>query len=93
MVFVSEGKSAIIKAKEVNPDLVIMDVDLGKGINGFEAVRQIRYNGSKAKICIQSNRGAMEYQQEAVDSGANLFMLKPMGRYHLLNIILNSLET
>ncbi len=85
------AREAIKSTVDMNPDVIIIDVDLGEDINGFEAVRQIRAKGSKAKICIHSNRGALDYQREALEAGADLFMPKPMGRSHLLNILLGSI--
>jgi PAS domain S-box-containing protein len=36
------GERAIEKAKDTQPDLILMDIELGKGINGIEAAEQIR---------------------------------------------------
>lgn len=89
---VKNCREALSMAKEQNPDVIIMDVDLGKNEdNGFEVVRNLRARGSTAKICMHSNRGAMEYQKDAVAAGADLFMPKPMTKSHLLSIILGSI--
>jgi two-component system, cell cycle response regulator DivK len=43
------GEDGVKLAKEHVPDLVLMDIQL-PGINGIEALRQIRTNGATARI-------------------------------------------
>src|SRR5690242_12031747 len=38
----AEGEEAIEKARDLAPDLVIMDINLGDGIDGVEAAERIR---------------------------------------------------
>lgn len=38
----NSGEEAIDKAKEVNPDIILMDIMLGSGIDGIEAARKIK---------------------------------------------------
>ena len=38
----STGDEAISKVGELRPDLVLMDIKLGEGMDGIEAARQIR---------------------------------------------------
>lgn len=69
-------------------DIVILDVDLGKGyLNGFDVLPLLRSYLSKAKICVHSNRGVLEYHSQALDAGADLFFPKPMTRLHLLKLV------
>ena len=39
---VSDGESAVNKATEIAPDLILMDIRLGDGIDGIEAARRIK---------------------------------------------------
>ncbi len=74
-------------------DVVILDVDLGRGhFSGFDALPAIRKYMPKVKICIHSNRGALEYQSQALKAGADLFLPKPMTRLHLLKILASALN-
>ncbi|SMF37966.1 response regulator [Pseudobacteriovorax antillogorgiicola] len=71
-----------------NIDVVIIDVDLGRGtMNGLDAVRLIRNEQPDSRICVHSNRGALEYSSLAMEAGADLFLPKPMSRLHLLKIL------
>ena len=47
--FASEGFEADPKAKELQPDVILMDVNLPR-LNGIEAARQIRKVAPKSKI-------------------------------------------
>src|SRR5436309_2519421 len=38
----STGEEAVLKAAEHRPDLILMDIHLGSGIDGVEAARLIR---------------------------------------------------
>ena len=38
------GPEAIEKATELRPDLILMDIKLGEGMDGIEAAHQIRSN-------------------------------------------------
>lgn len=72
-------------------DVIIMDVDFGPGkMKGFEAASKARKILTNAKICIHSNRGSLEYQSQALEVGADLFLPKPMNRMHLLKILASS---
>lgn len=38
----SSGEEAVAKAEETRPDLILMDINLGKGMDGLEAANRIR---------------------------------------------------
>jgi signal transduction histidine kinase/FixJ family two-component response regulator len=88
------AEEALRLATESNPDIIIQDIDLGRGeSDGFEIVRSLREHGSKAHICIHSNRGVFQYQEQSFRSGANAFLPKPMSRIHLLKLLTGVLST
>ncbi len=87
------AEAVIAELGDLEFDVVILDVDLGRGhFNGFDALPAIRKYMPKAKICIHSNRGALEYQSQALKAGADLFLPKPMTRLHLLKILASALN-
>jgi signal transduction histidine kinase/CheY-like chemotaxis protein len=89
LTFSESGEEAVASATRSAPDIIIIDIDFGdRGkMDGFEAVRKIRASGNKSKICIHSNRGALELQADAVNAGCDLFLPKPMTKSHLLAIL------
>jgi CheY-like chemotaxis protein len=45
-----DGRSGVIKAVDERPDVILMDIGLGEGIDGWEATRQIKANPATASI-------------------------------------------
>ncbi|MBI3898726.1 MAG: hybrid sensor histidine kinase/response regulator [Gammaproteobacteria bacterium] len=88
LVFVNSAEKALETLATGHFDIVIMDVNFGKGrLSGFEAVKRLRESGNSVNVCIHSSHGVLEYQSKVTEAGANLFMLKPMSKMHLLNLI------
>ncbi len=82
------GEEAVELEKVNDFDVILIDVDLGHSkMNGFETVKALRSQGSDAVMCVNSNRGALEYGKIALSHGAQSFLPKPMVRAHLLKII------
>ncbi len=72
------GEDSVTRAHELNPDLVLMDVNL-PGINGLEATRQIladRANGKPVVVLVLSTYEAAEYGPQAEEVGAAGFIPK-----------------
>jgi DNA-binding NarL/FixJ family response regulator len=69
------GESAVTMAKELSPDLILMDINL-PGIDGLEATRQIVRAQPSAKVIVMSTYEPDEYEQRAIEAGAGAFMSK-----------------
>ncbi len=71
----ADGLEAVHKAKELQPDLVLMDLSL-PGMNGIEATRQIRILSPGARILFLSEHADSNLIQAALDAGACGYILK-----------------
>jgi len=60
------GEEAVDLFERLQPGLVLMDINLGKGINGIEATRQITSAHSDATVLLLST-----YQAADLPSGAD----------------------
>jgi two-component system KDP operon response regulator KdpE len=69
------GESAIIKAINVRPDLIILDLGL-PGMNGVEVTRRMR-EWTKTPIVILSVQNQDADKIEALDAGADDYLTKP----------------
>jgi len=70
-----DGPTAVTLARELKPDVVIMDVSM-PGLNGIEATRQIRGENPDVRIIGLSMHAAKRYVQEMCKAGARGYLLK-----------------
>lgn len=73
-----DGEDSVRRAHELNPDLVLMDVNL-PGISGLEATRRIladRAEGKPVVVLVLSTYEAAEYGPQAQEVGAAGFIPK-----------------
>ncbi|UOF91448.1 response regulator [Fodinisporobacter ferrooxydans] len=70
------GQQAVTMYKELNPDLVTMDITM-PDVDGIAAVKQIRGVDANAKIIMCSAMGQQALVLEAIQSGAKDFIVKP----------------
>jgi DNA-binding NarL/FixJ family response regulator len=69
------GKTAIHLAEELQPDLLIMDVNM-PGTNGIEAAREILKHTPGVKIITLSMHADRRYVMEMLGMGASAYVLK-----------------
>jgi DNA-binding NarL/FixJ family response regulator len=69
------GNDAVAKAKELKPDVAILDIGMPV-LNGFEATRQILRDNPGVKILILTLSDADELVRTVLDAGARGFLLK-----------------
>jgi DNA-binding NarL/FixJ family response regulator len=70
----SDGADAIAKARELRPDVVLMDVQM-PGTDGIEATRTVVAEGH-AKVIILTTFDRDDYLFDALRAGASGFLLK-----------------
>lgn len=69
------GREAVDKAKELAPDLVIMDLAM-PGLNGLDSTRRILRVRPGARVLVLSMYIDEEYVTQAVEAGVNGYVLK-----------------
>ena len=70
------GEDSVEKARELSPDLVLMDVNL-PGINGLDATRQILADGAdRVIVLLLSTYEEEEYAPRAAECGAAAYIPK-----------------
>ena len=74
-----DGLEAIAFAKEYQPDLILMDIQMPV-MNGFDAIKQIRLepNFSNTPIIALTALAMEGDRQKCLDSGANEYITKPV---------------
>ncbi len=88
----ANGSSAALQSfTDHDFDLIITDVDMGEiSLDGFELVSELRRRGSKALICLHSNRTIGADNKNASKSGADTFVPKPVSHAQLLRLVLQA---
>jgi two-component system chemotaxis response regulator CheY len=82
----SDGKQAEKKYKDLNPDIVIMDITM-PGINGIEALRKIKSYDRQARVIMCTSLGQNSKVKEAITSGADDYIIKPFQKERVLQAI------
>ena len=80
------GSVAVIKYKELNPDIVTMDITMPE-MDGIQALKEIRKFDSNCKVIIISAMGQESYVREAVMSGAKGFVVKPFKEDYIIQTL------
>jgi DNA-binding NarL/FixJ family response regulator len=69
------GEESVDMARELSPDLVLMDVNL-PGINGLDATRQILAGSDAVVVLLLSTYEEAEYAPRAAECGAAAYIPK-----------------
>jgi two-component system chemotaxis response regulator CheY len=77
------GAAAVIKYKELKPDLVTMDITMPE-MTGIEALKAIMAFDPEARIVMVSAMGQQSLVMEAIMSGAKSFIVKPFKEDHVI---------
>ena len=80
---VSDGLVAVQKAKELQPDLIVLDIGLPT-LNGMEGAGRIRKLAPESKILILSQESSADVVQEALSVGALGYVVKAHAGTELL---------
>jgi DNA-binding NarL/FixJ family response regulator len=72
----STGEEAVDLAQTLAPDVILMDVRLGPGIDGLEATRQIVERGLPTRVLMLTLHDMPAYVREALAAGAAGYVLK-----------------
>lgn len=83
-VMAHNGAEAIPMAREMMPDLILMDLSMPV-LDGFEATRQLKRDPELAHIPIiaVSALDSLESKEEALAAGCEAFISKPLNMFAL----------
>ena len=71
----SDGHSTVDLARELQPDIVVMDISM-PDLNGIEATREIQREAPGVKVIALSMHSAKRYVTEMFRAGASGYLLK-----------------
>jgi len=82
----SNGKAAVIKFRELRPDIVTMDVVMDE-MSGLEALKKITSEYPDAKVIMVSSMGQEVIVRDAIVFGAKNFLLKPFDEMQVVEAL------
>ncbi len=82
----SNGLEAVECARELQPDIILMDLRMPE-LDGLEAMRRIRDQNPGPKIIVLTTYESDDYIFEAIDAGAKGYLLKDAPREELFRAL------
>jgi DNA-binding NarL/FixJ family response regulator len=79
----SDGLAAVQQAKQLQPDLILLDIGL-PSLNGIEAARKIREISPASKILFVSENRSRDIAEQALNTGASGYVVKSDAATELL---------
>lgn len=79
----SDGAEAVEKAKDLNPDVMVLDVTMPK-MNGLEACRVLRRQSPALEILFVTQHDSPQMMREALEAGARGYVVKSNAARDLL---------
>lgn len=80
------GRAVIEKAEAFHPDIVFMDIHM-PGINGIQAMREIRKFNTGALFYVISAYDKFDYAKEAIDLGVEKYLTKPISKKTVISVV------
>lgn len=78
----ANGKEAADKQKELQPDLILVDIRMPI-MDGLEAIAEMRRTGADCHIVILSGYAEFDYARQAIAMGVDGYLLKPIDEEEL----------
>lgn len=72
----ADGESAVDAVRSLSPDVVLLDVQLGDGIDGFEVARQLAVLPHPPQVVLISSRDAETYASRLAETPVEGFVSK-----------------
>src|SRR5215831_3263590 len=82
----SDGAEAIEKAKDLTPDVMVLDVTMPR-MNGLEACRLLRRQAPQLEVLFVTQHDSPQMMREALDAGARGYVVKSNAARDLLEAV------
>jgi two-component system response regulator YesN len=90
-----DGQDALNKAKDLQPDLMLVDINM-PNLTGLELIRHLKETNPECLIFIVSGYDEFDYAKEAIKLNVFDYILKPVNRKELMTVVkkgIDSLDT
>ena len=82
----ADGRTACAKAKDIRPDIVVMDVSMPE-LNGVQATRELRAQCPDVKVLALTVHEERSYLRDLIEAGASGYVLKRSAAEDLVHAV------
>ncbi|MCF6192920.1 MAG: response regulator transcription factor [Kangiellaceae bacterium] len=86
----SSGDEAVRQVLEHVPDVVLMDLNLGEGMDGIAATKSIKLNSPNTKVIVLTSYHSDEHIFPAIKSGALSYLIKDIAPEDLAKAVVSA---
>jgi CheY-like chemotaxis protein len=87
------GAEALAAVESEDPDVILLDIDLGPGMNGLEVLRRVRGDHPAIGVIMMTGYREPALARQAAQDGAIDCLFKPIEIRRLLALIADFLST
>ncbi|MDD3334808.1 MAG: response regulator [Eubacteriales bacterium] len=80
------GRTVIELSERFHPDIAVMDIRM-PGINGIDAMREIRRFNTSVRFIVLSAYDSFDYAKEAISLGVSSYLTKPVHRDSIVDAL------
>ena len=91
LAFAKTGRAVIEQAESFRPDIIFMDIQM-PGLNGIQAMKEIRKNNEKVIFIVISAYDRFSYAQDAINLGAMEYLTKPVNKKKIVETTSRAME-
>lgn len=91
LAFAKTGRAVVELAESFRPDIAFMDIQM-PGINGIQAIREIRKFNISTKFIIITAYDKFDYAKEAINLGVVEYLTKPVKRKVVVEVLERTME-
>lgn len=81
-----DGATALERIEQLHPDLALLDINM-PGLNGLEVLKQVKTSHPEIKVVILTVSEEEEHLVQAIQSGADGYLLKHLNSNEFLEMI------
>ncbi len=85
------GRSVIELAEKFKPDIAIMDIQM-PGINGIEAMKEIRKTNSSVVFIVMTAYDKFNYAKESINLGVLEYLTKPVNHSVIVSVLQKAMD-
>jgi two-component system phosphate regulon response regulator PhoB len=82
-----DAESAMLVAKEFEPDLLLLDVMMPGELNGLDVCGKLKLQRNAPSVVLLSARGRSEDLEAGMQMGADAYLVKPFSPLELIETI------